>query len=336
MLRLSITLAFLVLLGGCSTQIMSKKECLAGDWYAAGLEDGGLGRLESAYNERVAQCAQYGAAAADTSAYVEGRELALLSLCTDGGGYAFAREGGVYRGVCRPETERNFLNGYISGRRIYIAIRAQASAQSAYNSAVSSVDHHRNGIRYARRTLRAEDSTQEEIEKARESLDYHLGAINYAENRADAALYDLGRADEALDDTIGSIDQWRESGDFWQRRQALAEAHMFAREDAAIDHCTDEIQSTRPICVIRAAAEIKERSGAVCATGPGEARFVGRESVPQENGTTGALHRYDFHPYREGTQRPQRRPYDSFFAAFEGEETITYSGAACPRLYPAE
>ena len=321
-------------LAGCATEIMSEKECLAGDWYAAGLADGGKGLLETAYDERVAQCAKFGTAG-DALTYVEGREAALSRLCTDEGGYAYGRGGDVYRGVCRAEGEEAFLGGYLSGRRIFALALARDAAQSAYDQAIYAIDYQRSAIDKARRVLDDPEATAEEIKEAHDDIDYARRTKRRLERDSDSALYELGRADEALDQAIASSAEWRRSDAFWNARGRIAEAHEFARRESAIDHCTDDLSSFRPACLVRPGATINDReTGVVCAIGPGEAQLISREMQPPGGRAPGWVHRYEFYPGEEGSGRIARRPSDGFQALFEGGETTAYWGVSCPASIP--
>ncbi len=311
-------------LGGCATQIMSERECLAGNWYAAGFEDGAAGLLEAAADERAARCAKFGVAV-DTRAYMDGRKAALARLCTDEGGYGFGRDGSVYRGVCSLDVEPAFLGGYLSGRRIYALVLDRDAAQSAYDTASSQAGYQSNAINKARYVLGDAEATAEEIEDAKGALDYALRAHKRATHDAEDALYALGRADEALDQAIASTTQWRRSRAFADASLMLAEAHMFARQETAISYCTDEVGSFRPSCWLRAGAALHDRdTGVLCVVGPGEARLVRRQSrVP------GWAHEYAFYAGEEGSGRTARRPTDEFQALFEGDAAHTYLGVSC-------
>lgn len=320
---LAVAVFFCCFLSGCATEIMSEEECLAADWYAAGLEDGAQGRLDAAFDERIAQCREFAAPPADGNAYAEGREAGLARLCTEPGGYQYGRAGAAYLGVCRPEREALFLEGYLSGRRIYQAERARDAAQSAYDSAAYSIDFHRDQIRRARRRLNDPDATEKQIRKARKNLDYHRGQIPYAELDADQKLYELGRADEALDAAVATAGDWRRSEGFLASRDALLEAHDFARNERAIDYCTDELPAYAPLCEVRPGATLTDvRSGAVCAAGPGEARFMRRQPRYADGQTVGALQVFSFFP-----RDARGRPAGVFEVHFDGEGA--YAGIAC-------
>jgi Protein of unknown function (DUF2799) len=311
-------------LGGCATQIMSEKECLAGDWYGAGLEDGAAGLLDDALDERAARCTKFGVAV-DAQAYAGGRDAALARLCTDEGGYGFGRDGGVYRGVCRPDAEPAFLGGYLSGRRIYALALDRNAAQSAYDTAIGQVNYQTSAIDRARHVLDDAEATAEEIEDAKGALDYALRSQGRANRDADDGLYALGRADEALDQAIASAAQWRRSRAFADARQTLAEAHAFARGEPAISHCTDEMGSFRPSCWLRAGAPLHDRdSGVLCVVGPGEARLAHRQRR-----ASGSAHEYAFYAGEAGSGRIARQSVEGFEALFEGDEADSYLGVSC-------
>jgi len=311
-------------LGGCATQIMSEKECLAGDWYGAGLEDGAAGLLDDALDERAARCTKFGVAV-DAQAYAAGRDAALARLCTDEGGYGFGRGGGVYRGVCSPEAESSFLGGYLSGRRIYALALDRDAAQSAYDTAIGQVNYQTSAMDRARHVLGDAEATAEEIEDANSALDFALRAQGRANRDADDGLYALGRADEALDQAIASAAQWRRSRAFENARQTLAEAHAFARGEAAISHCTDEMDTFRPSCWLRAGAPLHDRdSGTLCVVGPGEALLVHRQRR-----ASGSAHDYAFYAGEAGSGRIARQSVEGFEALFAGDGAAAYLGVSC-------
>ncbi len=310
-------------LSGCATELMTEEECLVGDWYGAGLEDGAEGRLPRAYDERVALCQSYGAPA-DAGPYWEGRDLALGRLCTEGGGYAFGRAGKAYLGVCAAEDEPGFLSGYLQGRRVHEAELVRSRAESAYNSAVYSVDSYRSDIRRARRVLRDEESTDKEIARAREDIRDARDSLPYAERQVDERLYELGRADEALRRIIDSSPGWAQSREFASIHALLREAYEFARADEGIDFCTDDQARFAPRCEIVPGARLIDReTGGVCAAGPGEARFVDRRTA----GVNGALQRYEVYPSDPETGRASRRPAGRFTVYFGPDGG--YEGLAC-------
>lgn len=314
------------LLSGCATGVMSEKECLAGDWYGAGLTDGAKGLLESAFDERAASCNEFGAPA-DIRAYEQGRDAALSRLCTDDGGYRYGRAGNGYLGVCRPEAEADFLSGYLTGRRIFAVQVERDAVKAAYDDAVSTLDHHRNELRRARNRLDNVNASAEQIKKAREDERYHSEEIPDAERDANDRLYELGRADEALAAVIGTSQDWRRGDAFLTARAILIEAHQFARSVTGIDYCTDDLPRFRPRCQLRYEAALKDsRSGAECARGPGEVHFARRGVRIENRRDAGFVQFYDFFP-TNARGRPTRRPRAAFQVFFSPDGA--YDGLAC-------
>ncbi|MEX6632743.1 DUF2799 domain-containing protein [Hyphococcus lacteus] len=320
-------------LSGCATEIMSEKECLAGNWSAAGFEDGAKGLLERTFDERAVRCNEFGAAA-NRAAYNEGRESALYQLCTRDGGYGYGQSGAAYLGVCRPSREAEFLSGYISGRRIFTFEQERNGAQREYNNAINELERHREEIRRSRAVLRDDSLTDAEHEAARKKLNYHREQVRYAERRADNTLYELGRADEAMSSAIRNSEAWERSDEFLDARDTLMEAHDFARAEPAIDFCTDQLPYHQPTCTLNfGAGLVDSQTNAVCAQGPGEARFV-RRGVLRGNGSvgnqvTGFTQFFDFYRH-DDRGRASRRPTGAFQVFFD--ERGTYSGVACSFL----
>lgn len=102
-------------LSGCAS--LSKKECLAGDWYAVGVRDGAAGAGEDRLLEHAAACLDHGVRA-DRERWEAGREAGLVRYCTVHGGFSAGERGDAYRGVCGP-AEGEFLRGYSLGEELH-------------------------------------------------------------------------------------------------------------------------------------------------------------------------------------------------------------------------
>lgn len=304
-------------LSGCATGVMSEKECLAADWYGAGLEDGARGRTESAFDERAARCAGFAAPPPDGGAYIEGRNVALLRLCSDAGGYDYGRRGQTYRGVCRPEREFEFLGGYLSGRRIYRFEAARNAAAGKLRSAEAYVDSLWSTIRKARRTINNEEATEEEINKARKRRKNAREALPHAEFQVDEALYALGRADEALAGALVSSGEWRYGFEFEAALAKLSAVHSLAREETAIDFCTDDLDAFSATCEVRAGASVTDdATGQLCAAGPGRAVLADYRRREDRDAAENWL-RFDYYEARSSTLREifaGREPISEFEA----------------------
>ena len=317
-------------LSGCATGVMSEQECLAGDWYGAGLEDGARGRTESAFDERAARCAGFGAPPPDGGAYIEGRNAGLFRLCTDAGGYDYGLSGRVYQGVCRPEREFAFLGGYLSGQRIHRFETRRNAAASELRSAEAYLDSLWRTIRKARKTINDEEATEEDVEKARKRRKEARESIPYAERRVDDALYALGRADEALAGALATRREWREGFAFEAARAKLSAVHGVARGETAIDFCTDDRDALGAACDVRAGAFVTDdATGQRCAVGPGRAVLADYRRREDGDAVEDWL-RFDYFEARSSTLRELfagREPISEF-------EAIVRDGAlsriSCP------
>ncbi|NNL89666.1 MAG: DUF2799 domain-containing protein [Marinicaulis sp.] len=320
-----------VTLGACATPVMTQKECLAGDWYGAGLEDGGNGLLAAAFDDRAAACAEF-ESGADGRAYFEGREAGLRRLCNEAGGYEYGFTGNDYRGVCAVNAEGSFLSGYLSGRRVFGAEEIRNLAQKNYDEAENSIDAQRRSLDRELAALDDPEITPEEAEKARESADYYRQELRRARRQSDDMLYELGRADENLDQTIAGLADWRRGPDFQERLRVRREVFAFARTHPDIDHCTDEVGAGYPVCHIAIGAAVRETgSEAICIDGPALAVLY-RVRAPYEAGglASGAYHLYDLFPIDE-RGRPAKLPTRGMEVYFDAPDEVG-GGPALSRI----
>jgi hypothetical protein len=109
-------LLIMFVLGGCAT--MNEKECLNADWRAVGFEDGVNGAKLSRVGQHREACAEYGVKP-DLDAYKSGRDEGLNSYCRSHNGYRVGIKGGSYYDVCPAALEKDFLQGYNAGLKIY-------------------------------------------------------------------------------------------------------------------------------------------------------------------------------------------------------------------------
>ena len=310
-------------LAGCATEVMSEKECLAGDWYSAGFADGSQGLREIMYDVRADQCTKFGVASYPDE-YFRGREAGLDQLCTESGGYSFGRRGSIYESVCGAEEDQDFLSGYLMGKRIYGLESFREGSQEKYDRAVRRAESLRERRREARYVLDDPAATAEELEDARKDFDYAVSALRRAERDSEDALYQLGRADEALDQGIATQSQWRESSDFARIQQTLLEAHALARGEDSIGYCADESSFNPVTCHIYPGQTVTDVSGAICAVGPGEARMVARR------GGVRPVHDYVFYPGEAGSGRAARGGNGRFSVQFDGAgEDLTFEIVSC-------
>jgi len=103
--------------GSCAS--MSKSQCLQADWYEIGNRDGSLGKPRTLFQSHYDTCLEYGVHA-DRQAYYRGRAEGLQSFCTYDNGLAQGKLGKIYRQICPPELEPDFLAGFEKGKRIHV------------------------------------------------------------------------------------------------------------------------------------------------------------------------------------------------------------------------
>jgi hypothetical protein len=102
----------LILGGGCAT--LSKQECLTGNWYGIGYQDGTKGHGHIRLLNHKKACAEY-RVLPDEIAYHRGLDEGLAVYCTEQNGYGMGSDVDKYKGACPPELERMFLQGYLRG-----------------------------------------------------------------------------------------------------------------------------------------------------------------------------------------------------------------------------
>lgn len=111
----------LVLLSVAGCTSISKEECLQGDWYSIGVDDGKNGRLPTdSFHGYEKECADYGVRP-DFAKYQQGHSQGLVFYCDFEHGVAHGRSGSEYNTACTGKLEPSFRQGYQQGRRWYQA-----------------------------------------------------------------------------------------------------------------------------------------------------------------------------------------------------------------------
>jgi len=105
-----------LLLSACAS--LSKQECLNGDWYEIGYDDGHNGEKRNRFSKHVKACAEY-QVTVNKQTYMYGREKGLLSYCTVENALQEGLNGRTYEYVCSGHIEPAFLNKYRQGKAIY-------------------------------------------------------------------------------------------------------------------------------------------------------------------------------------------------------------------------
>lgn len=109
-------IVILSLVYGCAT--LSRNQCLQADWYEIGRRDGSLGKTRSVFQKHFDACLKYGVQA-DRNAYYQGRANGLHLYCTFDSGLEQGKLSRVYKQVCPPNLEPDFIEGYEIGKRIH-------------------------------------------------------------------------------------------------------------------------------------------------------------------------------------------------------------------------
>lgn len=122
-IRMALALMALFAMQGCAS--MSQEECVTGDWYAIGYEDGARGRNADRIGKYRKACADHDITP-DLRAYQEGREEGLREFCRPQTGFAVGRRGNSYSGICPADLEPAFVAAYQEGKQLY-SLRAQVN-----------------------------------------------------------------------------------------------------------------------------------------------------------------------------------------------------------------
>ena len=89
----------------CAT--LSREECIRGDWFAVGLNDGRSGEMMGRLDEHRKACIEYGIYIDDKS-YFAGREQGLRDYCQLDNAFRAGLNGYPYRHVCPQEIDGLF------------------------------------------------------------------------------------------------------------------------------------------------------------------------------------------------------------------------------------
>ncbi len=123
-IRIASILVALFALQGCAT--MSEEECVTGDWYAIGYEDGAQGRSADRIGKYRKACADHNITP-DLRAYQDGRAEGLREFCQPRIGFSVGKRGNSYSGICPADLEPAFVAAYQEGKHLY-TLRAQVNS----------------------------------------------------------------------------------------------------------------------------------------------------------------------------------------------------------------
>lgn len=154
------TLLLLTLaVSGCAS--MSANECITGDWYAIGFEDGSRGYTSARLGNHRKACARHGIAP-DFTAYRAGHEEGLREFCQPSRGFRLGSGGGGYGGVCAADLEPAFLDAYNSGYHLYSLRSRVDSVNARIHAHKRELEETRSRIRETEAALISRETTTEE------------------------------------------------------------------------------------------------------------------------------------------------------------------------------
>lgn len=131
------------------------------DWHTIGFEDGSQGYTAERLGDHRRACADHGVAP-DFQAYQTGRDEGLQLFCQPSRGFNLGANGGHYNGVCSPDLEPAFLDGYRSGSQLYNLRANVNSTNYQINAKESELDRTKDQIRQTEAALINGETTTEE------------------------------------------------------------------------------------------------------------------------------------------------------------------------------
>ena len=118
MVRRTLMVASLLLLGGCASTGMSEAECRMAEWRAVGFEDGARGLGAESIGVHRTACAEHGVAPRFDE-YLAGHAQGLETYCHPQNGSELGARGHRYTGVCPEHLEGPFLDAHEQGFGLY-------------------------------------------------------------------------------------------------------------------------------------------------------------------------------------------------------------------------
>jgi hypothetical protein len=143
--------------GGCAT--LNESECRNADWRMIGMEDGVNGRLQSYIGKHRAACARHDITP-DIDAYQKGHWEGIQQYCTEIKGFETGKKGIDYNGVCPPELEVFFLEGYHFGLKFHTVKKTIKKLSSAISSKQKEVEEIKEEVNEKERLLISDKSSE--------------------------------------------------------------------------------------------------------------------------------------------------------------------------------
>jgi hypothetical protein len=143
--------------GGCAT--LNESECRNADWRMIGMEDGIAGRQQSYIGKHRQACAKHGITP-DMVAYQQGYSDGVKQYCTELKGFEVGKKGAAYNGVCPPESENLFLEGYHFGRQFNTVDHTIKKCSAAIHSKQKQVEKTEQEVLQKERLLISDKTTE--------------------------------------------------------------------------------------------------------------------------------------------------------------------------------
>ncbi len=259
----------------------------------------------------------------------------IPASCTESAGEAFGRSGEAYRGGCPPETERDFLSGYILGRRVLSAEIGRERAQREYEEAgrhsATAIEFHSNKADEALVKIASPQLNEKKRAAARQILKIHREQILLIEEEFDWKSDRLWDAYLHLEQVKAELADWRKSEEHDFGLALFTEGQAFARNEAAVEYCSDKTETTffspRLFCEVRDGSVLVDMvTGKVCVTGPSRATLL-RRGLWGDELEPAAAFLHSFNVSRRG-ENGAMKPLRGFLALFD--EDGVYLGVRCP------
>ncbi|PIP96019.1 MAG: hypothetical protein COW00_06965 [Bdellovibrio sp. CG12_big_fil_rev_8_21_14_0_65_39_13] len=116
-MKLNLLLSSILLFAtACAT--MSQEDCQKANWKMIGEEAGREGKPTTSFTRISRQCQEFGISVSQAE-WVSGYKIGLSAFCTFENGYEIGLKGETYQKVCPSNSSKEFLRGYIEGKRSF-------------------------------------------------------------------------------------------------------------------------------------------------------------------------------------------------------------------------
>ncbi len=103
----------------CSNASLSREDCVRGDWFALGVQDGGNGKTLGELNLHKQACVEYGIVP-DSKQYIAGRDKGLSEYCKLDNAVTSGLNGQLYQSVCPKEIDESFRKQNLAAYNLYL------------------------------------------------------------------------------------------------------------------------------------------------------------------------------------------------------------------------